>query len=110
MHKFIILLGLSLLPITAITFPAESSVIVFDDLNWRELGPITVCASDGSKMYGNLFVSDLQKRLIYKFVFITFGNKKEELNVSRVTNNEDNYYNASVRYGSRTYYFNVPAW
>ena len=114
MYKLVIFGALSFWSITAITLPVESSVIATYDLEWKDWGQVTVCAYDGSKIQGNLYVSDIKKRLIYKFVFTTFGNKKEELNVTQVTDQNSDYkaygYNAFVKYCNKTYYLNVPAW
>ena len=114
MHKFIIFLAILFLPITSKTTPIKSSVIQSYDLEWKEWGPIAVCAYDGSKIHGSLFVTDIKKRLIYKFVFTTFGNRREELNVTQVTDQNSDYkaygYNAFVKYCNKIYYLNVPAW
>ncbi|MCH5173762.1 MAG: hypothetical protein J1D85_06090 [Bacteroidales bacterium] len=92
------------------TTSIKSSVIQSYDLEWKEWGAITVCASDGSKIHGSLFVTDIKKRLIYKFVFTSFGDKREELNVNQNSDYKAYGYNAFVIYCNKIYYLNVPAW
>lgn len=87
--------------------PEQNNPIIAEEA-WIEISNMDAYNPESnSRIFGILYYKIVNNKLIYKFVFNSYGGKEERIVYQTKDNNE---YNASISFCKKTFFLNVPRW